>query len=238
MSDIVQFETPKSVEEAVETHSKITAIEEVLHVAGNYEGERHAARARLKAERFIGTELQKLGLSSRPGAGARKGSNRGGSTRSNDHELPEWYSRISKDQRSWWQLIALIPEKKFNEYLVDPSKGALERSKRLESGIPTTKGFVKLALPYKPKPKERPERKLSADQLAKIEEKQRLAAIKDQQRRVMQAHARSEQSSQRLVNRTFLLVKKMTSDERKSLLQMIEDRADELIEDSTWAAAS
>jgi len=236
VSDIVQFETPKSVEEAVETHSKITAIEEVLHDAGNYEGERHAARHRLKAERYIGQELRKLNL-------------KGNATKVREakkhqiepvEKVPEWVEQISKDQRSWWQLIALIPQKKFNEYLVDPSKGAIEQSKRMESGIPTTKGFVKLALAYKPKPKERPEKPAirSAEQLAKIEEKQRLAAEKDLQRRTKQASARSEQSSQRFLERTFTFIKKMTPNERRSLLQMIEDRADELLEDSTWAAAS
>jgi hypothetical protein len=233
MSDIVQFEPPTSVEEAVETHSKIAAIEEVLHVAGNYEGERHAARHRLKAERYIGQELRKLNL-------------KGNATKAREakkhqiepvEKVPEWVKQISKDQRSWWQQIALIPQKKFEAYLADPKLGALEKSKRMESGIPTTKGFVKLALAYKSPPKEKPAIR-SAEQLAKIEERKRLAVEMDRQRRTKQANARTEQSSQRFLERTFTFIKKMTPNERKSLLQMIEDRADELIEDSTWAAAS
>jgi hypothetical protein len=221
-----------------EATSRLEKGESPEEIARSFEAEKAVTVVRLRAERRIGEALRKLDLKVRPGAGGK----RGGSTEV-ERPVPTWYNQLSKNQRSWWQQIALIPEKKFEEYLADPKKGALESSKRTESGLPTIKGFVKLALPWKLQEQEenrkkRPEKKLSADQLANIEEKRRLAAIKDQQRRVMQAHARSEQSSQRLVNRTFLLVKKMTSDERKSLLQMLEDRADELIEDSTWAAAS
>jgi hypothetical protein len=227
MNEIVQLADPHVVNAVLDRREKAVTMEEHMQRAGNFEKERDAARERVRAERFIGLELRKI----HPASIGRKKI-----ISTEVEKLPEWYHRISKDQRSWWQLIALIPEKKFNEYLVDPGKGALEKSKRMESGIPTTKGFVKLALAYKPKPKERPEK--SADQLAQIEEKKRLAAQRDLQQRTKQANARTEQSSQRFLERTFTFIKKMTPHERKSLLQMIEDRADELLEDSTWAAAS
>lgn len=133
---VAQYE---SVDELKDFIDKAAAIKEYARRACDFELEKKAAKARIRAERRIGELL------------AMTEKSRGGDRRSSSfrREVDSEFQRvcktagINKDQSSRFQKLAAIPEASFEESL----------SLSADAGPPTSSGILRMHAPKEPAPR-------------------------------------------------------------------------------------
>lgn len=146
---VAQYESVDDVKEFID---KAAALQEYFRRANDFEMEKKAARARVRAERRAGELLRDMekqsgarGLSG-PGRGKKNGVVKRDPVLADTPKTLKDMG-ITKDQSSKYQKLAAIPDEKFEE--------ALERTTDLAGGMGrvTTNSVLKSQEPKSPQPK-------------------------------------------------------------------------------------